>query len=53
MTTRKGSSIPEVAELTSPLVEESEKDKLLRKSREQPFVPLGKCKNCNGQNVII
>lgn len=42
MSARKAPTADEVAELTSLAVEESEADKLLRKSRDQPFVPLGK-----------
>lgn len=42
MSARKAPSAAEVAEFTSPAVNESETDKLLRKSRDQPFVPLGK-----------
>ena len=42
MTARKAPNAAQVAELTSPLTEETEKEKLVRKSREQPFVPLGK-----------
>lgn len=42
MSVRKAPTAAEVAEFASPAVNESETDKLLRKSRDQPFVPLGK-----------
>ena len=36
----------ELAELTAPLNDETQSEKLLRKSKDQPFVPLGKdCKS--------
>ncbi|XP_028405350.1 HIG1 domain family member 1A, mitochondrial-like [Dendronephthya gigantea] len=41
MSARRTPTAEEVAEFASPAVEESETDKLLRKSRDQPFVPLG------------
>lgn len=41
MSVRKAPSAAEVAELTASDIQESETDKLLRKSRDQPFVPLG------------
>ena len=41
MSARKAPTAAEVAEFASPAVNESETDKLLRKSRDQPFVPLG------------
>lgn len=42
MSARKApTAAEEVAEFASPAVNESETDKLLRKSRDQPFVPLG------------
>jgi hypothetical protein len=44
MSARRAPTAAEVAEYTSPTVQETETDKLKRKSRDQPFVPLGKHK---------
>ena len=53
MSARRAPTAAEVAEYTSPVVQESETDKLKRKSRDQPFVPLGKYKTISQYFIFV